>query len=136
LGAGQVDWTELTELLDSIDGKWDLGILANLEAGPMRPTELCKVINQQVRETGHVLDRAVLTNTLKRLIDDDLIEYREIAGFPRTTLYSLTAHAYDVIAVLNGIDAWYAARRRYWRRRTDEVMHHGPHRLLRRPIRP
>jgi DNA-binding HxlR family transcriptional regulator len=46
-----VDWTELTDLLDTIDGKWDLGILANLEAGPMRPADLCRTINDQVQGT-------------------------------------------------------------------------------------
>jgi hypothetical protein len=31
LGAGRVtwNWTELTELLDTVEGKWDLGVLAN-----------------------------------------------------------------------------------------------------------
>jgi DNA-binding HxlR family transcriptional regulator len=82
LGADEVNWTKLTELLDTVDGKWDLGILANLEAGPMRPTDLCEVINDEVRETGHVLDPAVLTNTLRRMIDDGLIEHRELSRFP------------------------------------------------------
>jgi DNA-binding HxlR family transcriptional regulator len=131
-----VNWTELTELLDTVDGKWDLGILANLESGPMRPTHLCRVINDQVGGTGHVLDPAVLTNTLTRMIEDGLVEHREVSRFPRTTLYSLTPHAYDVVAVLKGVDAWYAARRWYWQRRADEVMHRGPQRLLGRPIQP
>jgi DNA-binding HxlR family transcriptional regulator len=131
-----VNWTDLTALLDTVDGKWDLGILANLEAGPMRPTDLCDVINDEIRETGHVLDLAVLTNTLRRMIEDGLIEHREVSRFPRTTLYWLTPHAYEMVAILKGIDAWYAARRQHWQRRTDEIMHRGPQRLLGRPIRP
>jgi len=131
-----VNWTKLTELLDTVDGKWDLGILANLEAGPMRPTDLCEVINDEVRETGHFLDPAVLTNTLRRMIDDGLIEHREVSRFPRASLYSLTPYAYEVVAILNGVDAWYAARRWHWQRRTNQIMHRGPQRLLRRPIRP
>jgi hypothetical protein len=47
-GTAGVNWTELTELLDTVDGKWDLGILANLEAGPIRPTQLCRMINDEV----------------------------------------------------------------------------------------
>lgn len=77
----------------------------------------------------------MLTSTLKRMVADGLVEHREVSRFPRTTLYSLTPHAYEVVALLNGIDAWYAARRRYWQRRTDEVMR-GPHRLLGPPTRP
>lgn len=129
------DWTALTELLDTVDGKWDLGILANLEAGPLRPTQLCEAINDQVRDTGHILDLTVLTNTLKRMVDDGLVDHREVAKFPRTTLYSLTPQAYEVLAVLEGLDAWYAARRRYWRLQADEVMHRGRLRLLTHTMR-
>ena len=118
-----MEWPELTDFLATFDGKWDLGILANLEAGPMRPAELCRVINDEVRGTGHVLDPGVLASTLKRLIDDGLVEHRDVASFPRTALYSLTPDAYDLVAVLNGVDAWYAARRRYWQQRTDAIMH-------------
>ena len=131
-----MSWTELTELLDSVDGRWDLGVLANLESGPMQPTHLCKVINDQVRGTGRVLDRAVLTNTLKRMIEDGLVEHHEVSRFPRTSLYSLTPYAYEMLAILEGIDAWYAVRRRYWQRRTDDVMHRSPRRLLGRPVGP
>lgn len=130
------NWTELTELLNTVDGKWDLGVLANLEAGPMRPAQLCRVINEEVRETGHTLDPAVLSGTLKRMIEDGLVEHREISRFPRTTLYSLTPHAYEIVALLKGIDAWYAARRQYWQRRTDQVMHGRSPWFLSRPVRP
>jgi DNA-binding HxlR family transcriptional regulator len=77
-----------------------------------------------------------LTITLKRMIEDGLVDHREVSRFPRTTLYSLTPQAYEVLAALEGVDAWYAARRRYWQQRTDEVMQRGPLRLLSRSIRP
>jgi DNA-binding HxlR family transcriptional regulator len=111
-----------------VDGKWDLGILANLEAGPMRPTHLCQLINEQVRETGHVLDRTVLIATLKRMTEDGLVEHREVARFPRATMYSLTPEAYEMLAAFDGLDAWYEARRRWWQQQTEAVMH--GHRLL------
>jgi DNA-binding HxlR family transcriptional regulator len=66
------------------------------------------------------------------MIDDGLVEHQDVASFPRTALYSLTPHAYDMVAILNGIDAWYAARRQYWQRRTDAIMHSGHRHLLRR----
>lgn len=120
-----MDWTDLTRLLDTVDGKWDLGVLANLEDGPKQPTRLCAAINEQIRDTGHVLDPKVLNSTLQRMAEHGLVEHRQLASFPRSTLYSLTPQAYDMIAFLDGMDAWYDARRRYWRTRSEDVMH-GP----------
>jgi DNA-binding HxlR family transcriptional regulator len=63
------------------------------------------MINEEVRETGHVLDPGVLSSTLKRMVEDGLVEHREISRFPRTALYSLTPHAYEVVALLKGTSA-------------------------------
>jgi DNA-binding HxlR family transcriptional regulator len=120
MGVNTVNWTDLTEFLDSVDGRWDLGILTNLEPGPMRPKDLCKAINEQARDTGHALAPAVLNETLKTMRKEGLVVRHASAGFPPAVRYSLTVWAYDVMASMAsmaGVDAWYVARRRYWQER-------------------
>src|SRR6266540_3758958 len=104
MGVNAVNWTDLTEFLDSVDGRWDLGILANLEPGAMRPKDLYKAINEQARDTGHVLSHAFLNETLKEMRREGLVVRHAIAGFPPAVKYSLTPWAYDVMASMGGLD--------------------------------
>lgn len=106
-GGGGVNWQLVLDVLTPVRPRWDLAILANLEAGPVRPADLLREVNAQAGIRPPLTSK-VLHDTLRRLIDEGYVRRREVARFPREVLYELTGTARRLLAELDLLAARYA----------------------------
>ena len=89
----------LQKALTWLGGKWKLPILCSLMAdGPSR-------YNTLLRKT-HGISNTMLSQTLKELERDGLVQRVQYAEMPVRVEYSLTAKGSSVIPILNALALW------------------------------
>jgi DNA-binding HxlR family transcriptional regulator len=88
----------VTAAIAVIDGKWKTILLWLLESGPRRPGELRRLLPG--------LSEKVLTQTLREMETDGLVD-REVHDVrPLKTVYSLTAFGRDLSVALSPLSDW------------------------------
>jgi len=104
-----LDWRDILARLTPVRHRWDLAILANLEAGIDRPADLLQVINGQAG-TGRQLSPQVLSGRLRRLEEAGYVGYAETSRIPRRRRYWLRPRGRRLLDALSVLDAWYEAQ--------------------------
>lgn len=88
--------------LDVFGGKWKSRVICVLaQAGTMRYSSIR-------REMGNITD-AVLSSTLKELINDDIIKREQYDEIPPRVEYSLTDKGLSVVPILQAVCRWSGA---------------------------
>jgi len=102
-----------TELIDECDvayamsivgGKWKMSIIWALRDGPLRLSELRRVMPG--------VSESVLILQLKQLQATELITRKDFATVPPKVSYSLTPLAYDLLEAISYLEAWGGKHRR------------------------
>lgn len=86
------------DALELISGKWVMLIIPALAQRPMRNGELLRHIEG--------ISQKVLTQTLKKLERNGLLERREISDKPVHVEYRLTVQALSLVDTLATLDQW------------------------------
>ena len=86
------------QLLDRISDKWVTLVLAALESGPQRYSQLARTI------AG--VSQKMLTQTLRTLERDGLVTRTVTATVPVTVTYELTELGRSLQAVITGLKSW------------------------------
>ncbi|MDE7070388.1 MAG: helix-turn-helix transcriptional regulator [Clostridia bacterium] len=81
-----------------IGNKWKILIIRNLLTGPQRFTEIVKTIPG--------ISKKVLTDNLRALEDDGLIEREVFAEVPPRVIYSLSQLGKTLQPILNAMSDW------------------------------
>lgn len=84
-------------VMDVFGGKWAFLVLEQLHLGTMRFGVLAKALGVSTKS---------LTDTLRRLEENGIVERRAIPTVPVTVEYSLTAKGRDFDAVLLAMKDW------------------------------
>ncbi len=87
-----------TGLLGIVCRKWAAATVARLGAGPMRFGNLTRAIPG--------LSRRVLAAELRRLVEDGVVQRKELPGRQRMTRYSLTALGRALHDILRQLRRW------------------------------
>lgn len=88
----------VTAAIAVIEGKWKTTLLWLLESGPQRPAEL--------RRRAPGLTEKVLTQALREMEADGLVDRRVYDVLPLKTEYSLTAFGRDLAEALSPLSDW------------------------------
>jgi len=88
----------VTAAIAVIEGKWKTTLLWLLESGPHRPAEL--------RRRAPGLTEKVLTQALREMEADGLVDRRVYDVLPLRTEYSLTAFGRDLAEALSPLSDW------------------------------
>lgn len=88
----------VTEVLDRVGGKWSVGILVAAASGPVRFTELERIVEG--------ISRRMLTLTLRRLERDGLLIRTVYPTVPPRVEYSLTPMARELHEWLLVLVSW------------------------------
>jgi DNA-binding HxlR family transcriptional regulator len=86
------------DVLDRVGGKWSIGILVEASRGPVRFTELERVIEG--------ISRRMLTLTLRNLERDGLLVRTVYPTVPPKVEYVATPMAEELYDYLAGLTAW------------------------------
>lgn len=86
------------DALELISGKWVMLIVPALARHPMRNGELLRQIEG--------ISQKVLTQTLKKLERNGLLERRELSNKPAHVEYRLTPVALSLVDTLTALDRW------------------------------
>lgn len=86
--------------VELISGRWPMVVLYALGDGPARPGELRKQIGG--------ISQKVLTETLRRLEYNGLVERRRYAEAPPRVEYSLTPAGEDLLVPIHALGDWAA----------------------------
>ncbi|MGX7205260.1 winged helix-turn-helix transcriptional regulator [Enterococcus pingfangensis] len=84
--------------MDVIGGKWKPIILCNLRHGPMRPSDLKRGI------TG--ISQKMLTQQLRELEDDKIIDRKVYQQVPPKVEYSLSNYGRSLSDILDSLCSW------------------------------
>ena len=92
-----------------VRSKWAVAVLASLAGGPLRLGDLLDEINDHHCEPGQQqLSHKVLTDTLKPLVDANLVENaKEADAFAAPSWYGLTHHGRRFIQASRPLVKWY-----------------------------
>jgi DNA-binding HxlR family transcriptional regulator len=85
---------------DLISGRWPMVVLYSLSDGPTRPGELRRQIGG--------ISQKVLTETLRRLEHNGLVERTRYAEAPPRVEYSLTVAGKDLLVPIRALGDWAA----------------------------
>jgi DNA-binding HxlR family transcriptional regulator len=85
-------------LLDRIGDRWSILLLTSLAAGPMRFSALARAVPD--------ISKRMLSQTLRILETDGLINRQVEATVPPRVTYSLTPLGESLMEPLNGLIAW------------------------------
>ena len=96
--ADQMDF--IRHVLDRVGDKWSMLIIAVLESGPLRYTDL------QHQIPG--ISQRMLTHTLRQLTDDGLITRTAYAEVPPRVEYALAPLARGLIDIVKQLIGWAA----------------------------
>lgn len=88
----------IVEVLDHVAGKWSIGILVAAADGPVRFTELERIVEG--------ISRRMLTLTLRKLERDGLLIRTVYPTVPPKVEYSLTDTARELREVLAALTKW------------------------------
>ncbi|MEU8221723.1 helix-turn-helix domain-containing protein [Kribbella sp. NPDC048915] len=86
--------------VELISGRWSMVVLYALAEGPVRPGEL--------REQIGGISQKVLTETLRRLERNGLVQRDRYAEAPPRVEYSLTAAGADLLTPIRALGDWAA----------------------------
>jgi DNA-binding HxlR family transcriptional regulator len=89
---------ELRQALELISGKWNLLIIGALQFGPRGHAELLQLVDG--------ISQKMLTQTLRRLEADGLIERTVVSRKPLRVTYALTTRGAAVTPVLHILCDW------------------------------
>lgn len=81
-----------------ISGKWAILILHYLVDGPKRFNELLRAMPK--------MTHATLSNQLKALVDEGIVERRQYESIPPKVEYSLTEIGMGFLPVLEAMETW------------------------------
>ncbi|MFE4019243.1 winged helix-turn-helix transcriptional regulator [Streptomyces sp. NPDC059101] len=87
-----------TAAIAVIDGKWKTPLLWLLESGPRRPSELRRLLPG--------LSEKVLTQALREMTDDELVQREVHEVLPLKTEYALTPFGRELAEAMAPLDAW------------------------------
>ncbi|HBE71144.1 MAG TPA: hypothetical protein DDW52_23610 [Planctomycetaceae bacterium] len=90
--------TTIDIFLDCFGGKWKSLIVAGLIDGAARPSQLLK------RLPG--LNKRLLTESLRELVCDGIVEREVFAEIPPRTEYSLTGYGRTAIPIIQSMSDW------------------------------
>ncbi|MFE5816826.1 winged helix-turn-helix transcriptional regulator [Streptomyces sp. NPDC056479] len=88
----------VTAAITVIDGKWKTSLLWLLESGPHRPAELRRLLPG--------LSEKVLTQALREMETDGLVDREVYDVLPLKTVYSLTGFGRDLAEALGPLSDW------------------------------
>ena len=88
----------LTAALAAMGGKWKLIIVYWLAQAPMHFAGL--------RREMSAISQKVLTEQLRELMDDGIVERRETGEVPAPVIYSLTDYGRSLLPLVEGIRTW------------------------------
>lgn len=92
--------------LDSLLGKWKIPVLIQLRATPvLRFSDLQRALPDVTKK--------MLTQTLRELAADDLVQRTVYPTVPPKVEYRLTAHGQELIPTLDALHAWGIHHRAY-----------------------
>ncbi len=101
-GSGQAgEFSGVHWLLRRLGNRWTFPIIDTLRHGPMRFAKLKRALDP--------VSQRMLTLSLRKLEQDDLIYRQEIAGQPPQVTYGLTSLGIALVDRLTEFDAWLAA---------------------------
>lgn len=103
----------IRQVLDRIGDKWSLLVIAVLESGPLRYTDL-------QREIPGISQR-MLTLTLRQLQQDGLLDRAAYAEVPPRVEYSLTPLGLGLRQIVNSLIAWAAEHHNEIRENRDRA---------------
>jgi DNA-binding HxlR family transcriptional regulator len=84
--------------MDTIGGKWKPIILCNLRHGDKRPSELRRLIPN--------ISQKMLTQELKELVEDKLVDRKVYNQVPPKVVYSLSDYGQSLSTILHELCAW------------------------------
>ncbi|WP_405058358.1 helix-turn-helix transcriptional regulator [Kribbella sp. NBC_01505] len=84
--------------VELISGRWPMVVLYALSHGPARPVELRRRIGG--------ISQKVLTETLRRLESNGLVQRHRYAEAPPRVEYSLTTAGQDLLIPINALGDW------------------------------
>jgi DNA-binding HxlR family transcriptional regulator len=89
---------ELRRAVELVSGKWNLLIIGVLQFGPRRHAELLRVIDG--------ISQKMLTQTLRRLEADRLVERTVVSRRPLRVTYALSARGQTITPVVHVLCDW------------------------------
>ncbi|GAA3107849.1 hypothetical protein GCM10010449_33330 [Streptomyces rectiviolaceus] len=95
-----------------LNGEWHWDILVALHDGPLRYTELLNTVRARTPVSNwpgnahHFLQEDMLSRTLQRLTQGELIERERSMGFPYATTYRLAPAARELLTVMAPAAEW------------------------------
>jgi DNA-binding HxlR family transcriptional regulator len=92
--------TFIREVLDRVGDKWSLLLIATLQAGPLRYTEL--------QRNAPGISQRMLTLTLRQLEQDGLVTRTAYAEVPPRVEYALTPLSRSLLEIVNSLIGWAA----------------------------
>ncbi|MCI3928836.1 winged helix-turn-helix transcriptional regulator [Streptomyces sp. AN091965] len=108
----QERWRNLGVALTMLRLRWSFSVIAALRNGPLRPTELALVINDDVDGSRHITGRRhlsdkVLWGTLRRLSTDGVVDHEGRGpGFASAARCSLSESGHDLLVALAPLGRW------------------------------
>ncbi len=103
--------------MEVFGGKWNSRVICVLaDMGTLRYSAIRK-------EMGNITD-AVLTSTLKSLINDEIVERKSYDQIPPRVEYNLTEKGKSVVPILQSICKWSGI---FYKESEDETMSHCSH---------
>jgi DNA-binding HxlR family transcriptional regulator len=89
---------ELRQALDLICGKWTLLVVEVLQSGSRRHAELLQMVDG--------ISQKMLTQTLRKLEADGLVERTVVSSRPLHVTYALTTRGHTVTPILSALHEW------------------------------
>jgi len=94
----------ITDTMDVLRSKWTVEILTAILCGSTRFKDMLSVV--------HGISEKVLTERLRQMCDDRLLEKKECYGYPPRVEYLLTEHGKRLFAVVYQMTEWGMEHRR------------------------
>ena len=96
--------TSIGDTMDVLRAKWNVEILTAILCGQTR--------FKDIQEAVHGVSEKVLTERLRQMQDDRLIERHECYGYPPRVEYRLTDHGKYLYAIVYQLTEWGQEHRR------------------------
>jgi DNA-binding HxlR family transcriptional regulator len=94
----------ITDTMDVLRSKWTVEVLTAILCGNTR--------FKDIQEAVHGVSEKVLTERLRQMQDDRLIERHECYGYPPRVEYLLTEHGKHLFAIVYQMTEWGLEHRR------------------------
>ena len=94
----------ITDTMDVLRSKWTVEILTAIVCGQTRFKDM--------QASVHSISEKVLTERLRQMLDDRLIERHECYGYPPRVEYEITEHGKQLFAIVYQMTEWGREHRR------------------------